>query len=362
MFNQKLKIMKTRGIKDLFLPANVAIHVKIVLGSFIIGLIWGLIIKAEINQTFFISIVPILIFDLEMAYLILVWFKKLKVKYEQKINDTKSINRLVLTKLLGNLLFLFLFLIVNVIGVSLYLIIVYAIKGMGFPDLISIINESNLIKVSAIGLSFAIPFFFFQKWLETLKREHKLKEQNLIFQNETLKNQVNPHFLFNSLNTLSSLINKETEMASNFVTKLSVIYRYILENQSTDKVLLSEEINFLKDYYFLHQIRNEGKIQLNIHISEENKNAQILPISLQLLMENAIKHNMATIEKPLIIKIFTDEHYVVMENNIQKMATQVISTKIGLNNLKERVKLLTGEHLVIVESESTFMVKIPLIV
>lgn len=352
--------MKTRGIKDLYLPQNVAIHVKILLSTFVIGLVWGLIMKAELNQTFFISIVPILIFDLEMAYLIIVWFKKLNKKYGHRLNETCSINKLVFLKLLGHLLFLVLFLGVNIIGVSLYLIISHSIKGLGFPDLLSIINESNLVKVTAIGLSFSIPFFFFQKWLETLKREYKLKEQNLIFQNETLKSQVNPHFLFNSLNTLSSLVNTEVRKAEQFIGKLSLIYRYVLENSTKPNVPLSEEIEFIKDYYHLHQIRNEGKIRLEINIKSEEYSFKILPISLQLLIENAIKHNMATAEKPLRIHIYIEEWYIAVQNNIQKMATQIDSTKIGLKNLNERIRMVMGKEIIISETENKFIVKVPL--
>jgi sensor histidine kinase YesM len=352
--------MKTRGIKDLYLPQNVAIHLKIVLSTFVIGLVWGLIIKVELNQAFFIFIVPILIFDLEIAYLIIVWFKKLNKKYGHRLNETSSINKLVFLKLLGHLLFLVLFLGVNIIGVSLYLIISHSIKGLGFPDLLSIINENNLVKATTIGLSFSIPFFFFQKWIETLKREHKLKEQNLIFQNETLKSQVNPHFLFNSLNTLTSLINNEIETANQFVGKLSLIYRYILDNSTKTKISLKEEIDFIRDYFYMHQIRNEGKINLTIDIKESEYEYEILPVSLQLLVENAIKHNMATAEKPLTIHIYLEDGYIVVINNIQKMATQIVSTKIGLKNLSERVRLVTGKEIIISESEEKFIVKVPL--
>jgi LytS/YehU family sensor histidine kinase len=194
-----------------------------------------------------------------------------------------------------------------------------------------------------------------------MKKEFKLREQNLIFQNETLKNQVNPHFLFNSLNTLSSLVNTEVAVAGQFIAKLSVIYRYILDNSSKLLVPLSEEIEFIKDYYYLHQIRNEGKIKLEINIDLDGYSFKIIPISLQLLIENAIKHNMATQDKPLIINVYIKEKSIVVKNNIQKMATQVVSTKIGLKNLNERIRLVTGKEIVVTEHEGNFLVNIPLI-
>ena len=193
-----------------------------------------------------------------------------------------------------------------------------------------------------------------------MKREFELREQNLIFQNETLKNQVNPHFLFNSLNTLSSLVNTQTEIASHFISKLSLIYRYILENSPKVKVPLKDELAFIEDYFYLHEIRSEGKILLSIDIKESNFNYEILPVSLQLLIENAIKHNMATQGKPLIISIYIEEKNVVVKNNIQKMATQVVSTNIGLKNLNERVRLVTGKEIIVTELEGNFLVKVPL--
>jgi LytS/YehU family sensor histidine kinase len=171
---------------------------------------------------------------------------------------------------------------------------------------------------------------------------------------------VNPHFLFNSLNTLSSLVNTEVAVAGQFIARLSVIYRYILDNSSKLKVPLKEEIEFIKDYFYLHTIRNEGKIELEIDIKNSDYSYEIIPISLQLLIENAIKHNMATQDKPLIINIYLEGHNIVVKNKIQKMATQVISTKIGLKNLSERIRLLAGKEIIVDELDGYFIVKVPL--
>ena len=215
-------------------------------------------------------------------------------------------------------------------------------------------------KSTVTGLSIGAIIFIFLLWQTALRREQKLREENLIFQNETLKNQVNPHFLFNSLNTLSSLVNTQPELAEKFISRLSSIYRYILENSSKDKVGLEAELSFIRDYFFLHQIRDEGKIELEVNIYE-TKNFEILPVSLQILVENAIKHNKATREDPLMISVFIDEHRIVVKNNLQRMATQIRSTGIGLKNLAERVKLITGRDLVIEETNDYFTVKVPLL-
>jgi len=215
-------------------------------------------------------------------------------------------------------------------------------------------------KGTTLGFVFAIAFFIFIQWQSALKREQKLREENLIFQNETLKNQVNPHFLFNSLNTLSSLISTQPEIAENFTNRLSSIYRYILENISKDRVALEAELSFIKDYFFLHKIRDNEKIELEIKIDEPNK-SEILPVSLQILVENAIKHNKATREEPLKIKIFMEGDMIIVKNNLQKMASKIKSTEVGLKNLSDRVKLASGKDLVIEETDNYFLVKVPLL-
>ncbi len=210
------------------------------------------------------------------------------------------------------------------------------------------------------GLSVGALIFLVIQWQDALKREQTLREENLVFQNETLKTQVNPHFLFNSLNTISALIQSHPETAERFINELSTIYRYILENGQKNKVALQSELNFITGYFQLYKIRDEGKIILNVHTPDEGK-FEIIPVSLQILLENAIKHNLATRENPLRISIYIEGQYIVVKNNLQKKATQLESTKIGLRNLAERVRLLTGRVLIIEETTTEFIVKTPLI-
>lgn len=210
------------------------------------------------------------------------------------------------------------------------------------------------------GLSVGALIFVVLLWQTSLQREQKLREEKLIFQNETLKNQVNPHFLFNSLNTLSSLISGQPEIAEEFIHRLSSIYRYILEYSSREKVPLDTELAFIRDYFYLHKIRDDGKIQLEIN-AVDHENSEILPVSLQILVENAIKHNKATWENPLIISIGIENNYVVVRNNLQKMGVSLKSTGIGLRNLSQRISLVTGKTVIIEETSNEFIVKIPLI-
>lgn len=202
--------------------------------------------------------------------------------------------------------------------------------------------------------------FFYIIWTKALAREQKLIREKLQYQYQTLKQQVNPHFLFNSLNTLSSLINTLPGIAETFTNKLSSIYRYILDNAAKDRIPLPAEIAFVTDYFYLYQVRDESKVYLNINLESCDK-CEIIPVSLQVLVENALKHNMASREKPLTIDIFCEKEYIVVKNNLQKMDTLVESAKIGLKNLGERVKLMTGKELLVSETIDEFIVKMPYI-
>jgi sensor histidine kinase YesM len=222
-------------------------------------------------------------------------------------------------------------------------------------------NEfSNWFKSTLGGLTFGAIIFIIIQWQDALKREQKLREENLVFQNETLKSQINPHFLFNSLNTVSSLIQSDPEKAEQFINNLSSVYRYLLENSRKDKVPVQSELELLNRYFDLHRVRDEEKISLSIDYSNSD-NFQILPVSLQILLENAIKHNSATRENPLRISVNFEDQYIVMKNNLQKQATKLKSTGIGLKNLAERVRLITGKALIIEENDNIFIAKIPLL-
>jgi len=210
------------------------------------------------------------------------------------------------------------------------------------------------------GLILGAVIFVILLWQTSLRREQKLREENLIFQNETLKSQVNPHFLFNSLNTISSLIQTQPEAAERFINNLSSVYRYILENKQKDTVPLQSELDFITGYYNLHQVRDEEKILLIIDAPDAGE-YKLLPVSLQILLENAIKHNIATRDSQLKISIYIEDQFIVVKNNLQRKATQLKSTMTGLKNLAERIRLVTKRNLIIQETNDHFIVKLPLI-
>lgn len=275
-------------------------------------------------------------------------------------NSPGEITRIILVRLM---IFLATCLLVSMI---LFILSQYAGLWIKGEDLAKVFYNfihyelRSWFKSTITGLSAGAIIFIVLLWQSSLRREQKLREEKLIFQNETLKNQVNPHFLFNSLNTLSALVNTQPDVAEEFINRLSSIYRYILENSSKDRVPLGVELSFIRDYFFLHKIRDDGKIQLEVKVNETD-NSEILPVSLQILVENAIKHNKATRESPLKISIYIENKHVIVKNNLQKMAVQLKSTKIGLKNLAQRVRLMTGKVLIIEETNTDFIVKIPLL-
>ena len=279
-----------------------------------------------------------------------------------KVNFDRSPREITLVVLSRLIIFLAACMLV---AVAFYLIVQYFFTCLQGGDLSKVLPDfihngfHQMVRSTSTGLIVGALIFIILQWQASLRREQRLREENLIFQNETLKSQVNPHFLFNCLNTLSSLVGSQPVVAEEFIRRFSSIYRYILENGSKDRVPLDVELAFIQDYFFLHLIRDDGKIMLEMK-SENSGSYQILPVSLQILVENAIKHNKATRESPLVIQIYTEDETIVVRNNLQRMAVQLASTQIGLKNLSERIRLSTGKSLIIEESKEYFTVKIPL--
>jgi LytS/YehU family sensor histidine kinase len=210
-----------------------------------------------------------------------------------------------------------------------------------------------------IGYTLGTVFFFYSQWAEAIKREQKLTQEKLVFQYETLKNQVNPHFLFNSLNTLSSLVGKDAELSEVFIQKLSSVYRYILENMEKELVPVSTEIDFVNDYFYLQQIRDQQKIKLIIDVSKM-ENVKIPPVSIQMLVENALKHNVSTKSNPLKILIQNEgRDELVVSNKLRRKQQLNDTSKIGLKNLNERCKLILNREIEIIDTMEEFIVKVP---
>jgi PAS domain S-box-containing protein len=190
----------------------------------------------------------------------------------------------------------------------------------------------------------------------------KLQKENLQSQFDVLKQQVNPHFLFNSLNVLTSLIRLEPELAEKFTEHLAKVYRYVLENKDNELVNLSTEISFLDAYIFLINIRFMDKVVVNIRVPDEKKNHRIIPLAMQLLIENAIKHNSMSKKSPLVIDIFIDDNnHMNVVNNLQEREAHMTSTGVGLKNIQNRYRLLNNTIPVFEKTETHFRARIPLV-
>jgi len=200
---------------------------------------------------------------------------------------------------------------------------------------------------------------FFKNWKEAAVQQEKLKREQLALQYETLKSQVNPHFLFNNLNSLTSLISTNPEKAIDFVKKLSEVYRYVLDQKDQELVSLETELKFLESYVFLQKIR--FGTNLDVQINLDAKNFKVIPLSVQMLVENAIKHNEISDKKPLIIRIFSDDdQYLVVENLLQKKSGSEGGGS-GIQNIKDRYEFFTDKNVILSFNSERFRVSIPLL-
>jgi two-component system LytT family sensor kinase len=187
-----------------------------------------------------------------------------------------------------------------------------------------------------------------------------LKRENLNALHETLKQQVNPHFLFNSLHTLKSLTKRNPDQAIHFIDELSSVYRYMLLHQDKKIVTIGEEIEFLRSYLYLLKIRFGDAINTEIALPDKLLKHSMPPNTLQLLIENAVKHNALSTKKPLCISIYTKDDYLVVRNNLQFKPEQTsTSSHFGLSNISNRYLLLNGRDIIIKKTEKDFLVLLP---
>lgn len=238
------------------------------------------------------------------------------------------------------------------------------IDGNDFSKFIANEKPANYLVSVIITLvvSLAMHAFYFYK----AYNENKVKEQKIIAGTanakfESLKNQIDPHFLFNSLNVLSSLIEENPENAQQFTTSLSKIYRYVLEQKDKELVTVSEELAFAKTYMKLLKMRFENSITFELPSDFENAEAKVVPLSLQLLLENTIKHNVVSENKPLHIKIYIKDNFLVVENNLQKKEVLQDRKGVGLQNIVSRYAILSERKVLIDENKDSFAVYLPIL-
>ncbi len=215
-------------------------------------------------------------------------------------------------------------------------------------------------------ITLVISLFFHAVYFYKKSQEKKVIEQQIIAGTasakfETLKNQIDPHFLFNSLNVLSSLIEENPDNAQKFTTSLSKIYRYVLEQKDKELVNIEEELSFAKTYMNLLRMRFENSLSYELPEVIPNTEARVVPLSLQLLLENTVKHNIVSEQKPLHIKIYIENDYLVIQNNFQKKEVLQDRKGVGIQNIVNRYGIITNRKVLIEQNEKHFSVSIPIL-
>ena len=212
-----------------------------------------------------------------------------------------------------------------------------------------------------------IVFYFYNttlisnNWIKSIEKNEELKRENLQAKYEALKNQVNPHFLFNSLNTLSGVVEQKPELATDFIKKLSNIYRYVLEQNDKELVSINDELKFVEDYIFLSKMRFGKGLIFNSQITKD-QNFHVAPLGIQMLVENAIKHNIISDDMPLKIEMVIEDGFLIVRNNLQNKKTINSGIEpLGLLTLKKRYAYLSDAPVEVIESDGKFIVKLPVI-
>ncbi|WP_286755318.1 histidine kinase [Roseivirga sp. UBA838] len=255
----------------------------------------------------------------------------------------------------------------GILGVLVYSpAAVYFLYLMALWTLNIKVDNVGTIALISIGITFVISFFlnaaeFLRNWKQTALDAERLKKEQMATRYESLKNQVNPHFLFNSLNALTNLVYEDQDLAADFIRQLSKVYRYVLETRSKEVVSLETEMKFVESYLFLQHIRFDDKLRVEASVSGF-ENRMLPPLALQMLLENAIKHNTIAKDEPLTISIRVEEDMLVVENNLQiKNIPTEESSGMGLANIKARYEFLSDKPVVVEKTESYFRVKLPLL-
>lgn len=234
-------------------------------------------------------------------------------------------------------------------------------SATGFTDYDIARSVPTLLAGLFVGLLYEAVYFF-EQWKNTVRINEALKNQQIRTQFEVLQNQMSPHFLFNSLNTLSTLIAEDRDKAQNFTNNLSDVYRYILQNKEKDLVTVKEELEFAKAYMFLLKMRYPENLSANFKVKAEHESKYIAPLSIQMLIENAIKHNVVSKRNPLHIEIYVDsEQHIVVRNNLQIKKAIEKSTKTGLENIRNRYAFFGRKEIKVHQDENSFVVSLPLI-
>lgn len=308
----------------------------------------------QFNEDFFRSFLYYLIYSVPLSLVNLYFFHYLNYKVVWKRYSKYR----MLIGFIGSVSFT----LITMFFVRAFIKVV--IEGKSWQEFIG--SEKMAFYFSAILITLVISLFFHAVYYYKELQKSRLKEQKVIAgtasaQFESLKNQIDPHFLFNSLNVLTSLIEENPDSAQRFTVSLSKIYRYVLEQKDKELVTVEEELKFAKTYMNLLKMRFENSIEFILPTDYDNPDAKVVPLSLQLLLENTIKHNTVSEQKPLNIIITVEGNVLVVKNNLQKKEVLQTRKGVGLQNIVNRYAILTNRKVLVDESEDYFAVKIPIL-
>lgn len=247
--------------------------------------------------------------------------------------------------------------------VLVQLLMMYLIQGLP-PSVAWKYATDFILYTFLIALFISLVFTaigFFKAWRNSVLSEAATKAEMMSYKYESLRNQINPHFLFNSFNVLSELVYEDQAQAVKFIRQMSDLFRYVLDSRDQELVSLSEELEFMKSYVFLLKTRFGDKLKLDIDLNPE-MNAYIVPMTLQLLVENAVKHNEVSEKFPLSISIRQKDQYIEVENAVKPKPTGIDSNKTGLKNIVQQFAFFTDKQIEVKSTESHFLVRVPIIV
>lgn len=211
-------------------------------------------------------------------------------------------------------------------------------------------------------LTFNGIIFYYSGWKEYQLQAERLKRENIQARYDALRNQIDPHFFFNSLSVLTNLVYKSPDLSADYITQLAKTYRYILDKKFENLVTIQTELDFLDAYLFLIRIRHQQSIQFSVVLPEKVKaKGMIPPVTLQMLIENAIKHNRFSAQDPLLVKISEEDNCLVVSNHIRPRTNPEISSGIGLENIQKRYALVGNNNVIVCQRDNQFIVKLPII-
>lgn len=248
----------------------------------------------------------------------------------------------------------------------LFALLRWLVMGRAFISL----DDEVVVTVVYVSAAFVVVLidwgiFLLNSWRQSDAAKERYRKEGIEFQFEMLRNQVNPHFLFNNLNTISSLIHSQPEVAGEFIRQLSKVYRYLLEYQGRELISLKEELEFLSSYLYLVRMRFGQNLQVELDIPATYHHLQVVPVCMQMLVENALKHNIASRNKPLLLSVTVlqqeQDTYLVIRNNLQPKSSTEFSSRLGLKNIQKRYQFLTSAPVAITQSDTDFEVQLPLL-